>query len=408
MNEQRNPSVEILSPAGDMERLLAAVNFGAHAVYLAGKEFGMRAAPGNFDAEGLKRAIDYAHRHNVKVYLTCNTLPRNDELSRLPPFLRIAAELSVDAFIVTDIGVLQLCKKEAPKVPVHISTQAGVVNYAAAQAFYELGASRVVLARELSLMEIAEIRQKTDKNLELEAFVHGSMCVSFSGRCLISKYLTGRDANRGDCAQPCRWKYTLMEESREGEYFPVIEDDEGAYFFNSRDLCMIEHIPELLKAGITSLKIEGRAKSAYYVAVVTNAYRHALDEALRCGESYVASPWIVEELHKISHREYNTGFFFGHEPGQTYHNGGYIRDWEVAAVCEGMRDGMAIISQRNRFFKGDTLDVLPPGGKPYEITVEALFDEYQNPVESAPHATQRLLLPVNAPMAPHSLLRRKR
>ena len=408
MNEINSSRMEILSPAGDKERFFSAVDFGAHAVYLAGKEFGMRSAPGNFDEIELHNAVLHAHQKNVKVYLTCNTLPRNESFSRLPSFLKMAAEAGVDAFIITDMGVLQLAKRVAPKVPVHISTQAGIVNFAAAQAFYEMGAQRVVLARELSLNEISEIRQKTDRNLELEAFVHGSMCVSFSGRCLISNYLTGRDANRGDCAQPCRWKYTLLEENRPGEYFPVVEDDGGTYFFNSRDLCMIEHIPALMKAGVTSLKIEGRAKSAYYVAVVTNAYRHALEGYLKQGDPYTPEPWIIDELSKISHRAYHTGFFFGDEPGQTYDNGGYIREWEVAAVCEGEQDGMALISQRNRFFKGDTLDVLPPGGKPYEITVHDLFDEYKNPVESAPHATQHLLLPVEISMKKGSLLRKRR
>ena len=294
---------EILAPAGDMERLQAAVSFGADAVYLAGQEFGMRTSPNNFTQEELVKAVNLAHENNVKVYLTCNTLPRNDEIDRLPEFIQSVANAGVDAFIVADVGVLQLIKKYAPNVDVHISTQAGVVNYLTARTFYELGANRVVLARELTLDDIAEIRAKTDKNLELEVFVHGSMCVSFSGRCLLSSYLTGRDANRGDCAQPCRWKYNLVEENRPGQFFPVFEENGGTYFLNSRDLCMINHIPEVVKAGATSLKIEGRAKSAYYVAVTTNAYRHALDLFL---ENNPLELWISEELEKISHREYNS------------------------------------------------------------------------------------------------------
>ena len=326
----------------------------------------------------------------------------------MPAFLESSADAGVDAFIVCDIGVFEMARRYAPKVDIHVSTQAGIVNYSTARVFQEMGASRVVLARELSLEEIAEIRAKTDPSLEIEAFVHGSMCVSFSGRCLISNYLTGRDANRGDCTQPCRWKYHLMEESRPGQYFPVMENDKGTYFFNSRDLCMIEHIPELIKAGITSLKIEGRAKSAYYVAVTTNAYRHALDDYIRMGEEYQLQPWIREEVNKISHREYNTGFFFGSQPGQIYGNGGYIRDYEVVAVCEDYKDGIARLSQRNRFFKGDTLDVLEPGGVPFVITVDEMYDAYHEPVESAPHATQTLYVPVSRPIAKGALLRKAR
>lgn len=396
---------EILVPAGDMERLQAAVSFGADAVYLAGQEFGMRTSPNNFTQEELVKAVKLAHGKNVKVYLTCNTLPRNDEIDRLPEFIQSVANAGVDAFIVADVGVLQLVKKYAPNVDVHISTQAGVVNYLTARTFYELGANRVVLARELTLDDIAEIRAKTDKNLELEVFVHGSMCVSFSGRCLLSSYLTGRDANRGDCAQPCRWKYNLVEENRPGQFFPVFEENGGTYFLNSRDLCMINHIPEVVKAGATSLKIEGRAKSAYYVAVTTNAYRHALDLFL---ENKPFELWISEELEKISHREYNTGFFFGSEPGQIYSNGGYIRNYDVVAVCDGYKNGVMEISQRNKFFKGDTLDVLEPGGKPFNLNIEKIFDEWGNEVESTPHAMQKLFIPTEKKVLPGAYLRKER
>ncbi len=394
MNENKDiKPAEILSPAGDMERLFAAVNYGADAVYLAGKEFGMRASPANFDMENLKKAAEICHEKNKKIYLTCNTLPRNNEIERIPEFLKQAAEAGVDAFIIADLGVLDTAKRVAPNVDVHISTQTGVVNYETARSLYNMGASRVVLARELSLEEIATIRAKTNPNLEIETFVHGAMCMSYSGRCLISQYMTGRDANRGDCAQPCRWKYSLMEEKRKGEYFPVVEQENGTYFFNSKDLCMIEHIPELLKAGVTSLKIEGRAKSAYYVAVVTNAYKQALLNYYKMGENFKLEPWIREEVYKISHRKYSTGFYFGGEPGQIYDNGGYVKDYEVVAVCENYQDGMIEISQRNKFLKGDELEVLMPGKKPFKFTAEKIIDEKGNEMESAPHAMQKLFIP---------------
>ena len=394
MNENKDTKpAEVLSPAGDMERLLAAVNYGADAVYLAGKEFGMRASPANFDMESLKKAAEICHERNKKIYLTCNTLPRNNEIERIPEFLKQAAEAGVDAFIIADLGVLDIAKKVAPNVDVHISTQTGVVNYETARSLYNMGASRVVLARELSLEEIATIRAKTNPNLEIETFVHGAMCMSYSGRCLISQYMTGRDANRGDCAQPCRWKYSLMEEKRKGEYFPVVEQENGTYFFNSKDLCMIEHIPELLKAGVTSLKIEGRAKSAYYVAVVTNAYKQALSNYYKMGENFELEPWIKEEVYKISHRKYSTGFYFGGEPGQIYDNGGYVKDFEVVAVCENYKNGMIEISQRNKFLKGDELEVLMPGKKPFKFKVQKILDEKGNEMESAPHAMQKLFIP---------------
>lgn len=399
--------IELLSPAGDMERLRSAIDFGADAVYLAGQEFGMRTASANFDAEGLAQAVKLAHENQVKVHLTCNTLPHSDEFARLPQFLQTAQEIGIDAFIIADIGVFQLAKKYAPNVSVHISTQAGVVNYATANAFYEMGASRVVLARELNLDEIAEIRAKVPRELELEAFVHGAMCVSFSGRCLLSSYLTHRDANRGDCAQPCRWEYSLMESKRPGQYMPVFEDKSGTYILNSKDMCMVEHIPELIKAGVSSLKIEGRAKSAYYVSVTTNAYRHAIDEYFSHPDRPL-SPWIAEELSKISHREYSTGFYFGEEPGQVYSNGGYVREYDVVAVCEGYENGVAKLSQRNRFFKGDTVDILEAGKEPYTVTLNDIFDENLNPIDAAPHATMTVLAKCEKPIARGALLRRAR
>ncbi|MGN1468331.1 MAG: U32 family peptidase [Ruminococcus sp.] len=399
---------EVLAPAGDMECLNSAVKFGADAVFLAGNEFGMRTASKNFDNSDLKKAVELAHSNNVKVYVTCNTLPRNSELSRLPEFLSYGQQCGVDAYIIADMGVLELAKKYAPNVDVHISTQAGIVNYASANAFYNLGAKRVVLARELPLEEIAEIRAKIPGDLEIECFVHGAMCVSFSGRCLISSYMTGRDANRGDCAQPCRWKYHLYEENRQGQYFPVEETDKGTYLYNSRDLCMIEHIPELVKAGISSFKIEGRAKSAYYVSVTTNAYRHAVLDYMKEQENFSLKPWIKEELDKISHREYNTGFYFGHEPGQVTGNGGYIRHYDVVAVCEKEQDLTCEITQRNKFSVGDELDVLPPSGIPFITKCTGLKDIYGNDRENAPHAMERLFLKTDKPIPASSVIRCKR
>jgi putative protease len=401
-------NTELLSPAGDFECFQSALKFGADAIYLAGEEYGMRTSSANFDHDTLKKAVSLAHEKGVAVYVTCNTTPRSKEMETLPCFLESAADCGVDAFIVADLGVFSLAKKYAPNVEIHMSTQTGIVNYYTANVLHDMGAKRVVLARELSLDEIADIRAKTPKELELEAFVHGSMCVSFSGRCLISSYMTGRDANRGDCAQPCRWKYHLYEQNREGQYFPIEENENGTYLYNSRDLCMIEHIPELIKAGVYSLKIEGRAKSAYYVSVTTNAYRHAIDDYYAEGENYTLKPWIRDELDKVSHREYNTGFFFGGEPGQVTSNGGYIRNYEVVAVCEDYADGKASLTQRNKFYAGDELDVLPPSGIPFYAKAEKLFDEWGNEIESAPHAMQKLTMITNVEIPKGSVLRKKR
>ncbi len=404
---RRGPGLELLAPAGDPERLEAALRFGADAVYLAGQEFGMRAAPENFTPLELELAVEQAHRQGVKVYLTCNTLPRNDELERLPEFLQHAQHIGVDALIVADLGVLALAKRHAPKVDIHMSTQTGVVNYAAANALYELGAKRVVVARELPLDDIGELRSRVPAELEIEAFVHGAMCVSFSGRCLLSAYLNERDANRGDCSQPCRWEYALVEKKRPGQYLDIAEDRHGAYILNSRDLCMIEHIPELAEAGVSSLKIEGRAKSAYYVAVTTHAYRAAIDH-------YYHSPrqplpqWISEEVHKISHREYSTGFYFGREPGQVYEDGGYVREYDVVAVCEDWRDGVVTLSQRNKFLRGDTLDVLEAGQAPYLVTLDELYNSSGEAIDAAPHATMTVTAPCARPIGKGAVLRKAR
>lgn len=399
---------EILSPAGDMECLNSAIKFGADAVFLAGSQFGMRTASKNFDRDDLKAAAELVHKENKKIYVTCNTLPRNNQLDFLPDFLAYGQECGIDAYIIADIGVLELAKKYAPRVDLHISTQAGIVNYATANAFYNMGAKRVVLARELSFDEIAEIRSRIPSDLEIECFVHGAMCVSFSGRCLISSYMTDRDANCGDCAQPCRWKYHLYEENRQGQYFPVEETDEGTFLYNSRDLCMIDHIPQLVKSGISSFKIEGRAKSAYYTAVTTNAYRHALQDYMNEGENYTLKTWIKEELDKISHREYNTGFYLGHEPGQVTDNGGYIRHYDVVAVCENSKETECEITQRNKFFVGDELDVLPPDGIPFLTKCLSLKDVHGHSRENAPHAMERLFMTTDKPIPKSSVIRRKK
>ncbi len=396
---------ELLAPAGDMECLQAALRYGADAVYLSGKNFGMRSSPANFGTEELQQAVQQAHARGVRVYVTCNIIPHSHELEPLSAFIKEAAVAGVDAFIIADVGVLRLAKKYAPQVDVHISTQAGVANYAAARMFYELGASRVVLARELALEEISQLRAKTPPALEIEAFVHGAMCMSFSGRCLLSNYMVGRDANHGDCAQPCRWRYALMEEKRPGQYFPILEDERGSYILNSRDLCMVGHIPELLQAGVTSLKIEGRAKAAYYTAVVTNAYRAALDAAL-CGEALPC--WVEDEVEKVSHRAYHTGFYMGDEPGQETETGGYIRDWEVAAVCVGHCADSAVLLQRNRFFKGETLEVLEPGRPPFSLVAEHMTDIDGNPLESVCHAAMTVLLHTDAELKEGAYLRRRR
>ncbi len=392
-----------------MDCLKAALSFGADAVFLAGKSFGMRSSPRNFDADELKKACAMAHAKGKKIHLTCNILPRNNELRTLPAFLIMAQDSGVDALIIADLGVFEAAKRYAPRVARHISTQAGVTNYAAANVLYNMGASRVVMAREIPLDEIAELRAKTPKKLEIECFVHGAMCVSFSGRCLISSYMTGRDANHGDCAQPCRWKYQLFEETRDGQYFPVEETGRGTFLYNSRDLCMIEHIPELIKAGVSSFKIEGRAKSSYYTAVTTNAYRKAVDQYWEDGDPFELHPWIREELEKISHREYNTGFYFGSEPGQVTGDGGYIRHYDNVAVCECSVDGYtSVISQRNKFWVGDTLDVLPPSGIPFEITCISLTNEAGESVDSAPHPTERLTMLADRAVPAGSVIRKKR
>lgn len=407
MKELRKTKPELLSPAGDMERLIAAVTYGADAVYLAGKSFGMRAAPANFDEEGLRQAVEYCHERGVKVYVTCNTLPRNDELAELPDFLRHCEQIGVDAFIISDLGVLSMAKEYAPKVERHISTQTGIVNYAAAKACYDLGASRVVLARELPLNEIRGIYENLPDDCEIETFVHGAMCVSFSGRCLLSNYMTDRDANRGQCAQPCRWEYYLTEKQRPEQHFTIVQEEKGAYILNSNDMCMIDHIPELMQAGIASLKIEGRAKSNYYVASVTAAYRRAIDFVWdNPGQPLPES--IRNEVEKISHRPYSHGFYFGGEPGQTPDRSHYTRNYELCAICVGRRGEYLELKQRNRFFKGDVADILQPSTQAFTAPLTEIFNEDFEPIESAPHAEMTVFWKTDADIEPGAFLRIKK
>ncbi|MBE6758305.1 MAG: U32 family peptidase [Ruminococcaceae bacterium] len=369
--------------------------------------FGMRTAPQNFDETALAAAVQKAHQKGAAVYLTCNILPRNEEIAQLPRYFEAAAAAGVDALIVADMGVIGMAKRYAPDLPLHISTQFGVVNYATARELYDIGASRVVLARELSLAEIAEIRAKTPSALELECFVHGAMCMSYSGRCLISNYLAGRDANHGDCAQPCRWRYEVIEPSAPDARYTVEETKNGSFIFNANDLNMIEHIPDLYHAGVTSFKIEGRAKAAYYAAVTTNAYRVATDGFIASGYAadYRPDEWVIRELQKVSHRPYTTGFYFG-MPTQNLAYGGYVREYQVAAVAVDWADGILTVSQRNRFVQGDTLEVLEAGKPPFTLSVTALFDGEGTAIEAAPHPTMLCRIPCDRPVEAGSLLRR--
>ena len=394
--------LELLCPAGDMERLKMAVLYGADSVYLAGTDFGMRSFAGNFTPEELPVAVKFAHDHGVSVHVTVNTMPRNDEIAQLPPYLERLQDAGVDALIVADMGAFSLAGKYAPKCARHISTQQSVANYECAKAWYDLGATRVVLARELSLEEIRTVRENTPKELEIETFGHGAMCVSYSGRCLLSNYMTGRDSNRGACAQPCRYSYALVEEKRPGEYFPVYEDEKGTYILNSRDMCMIDHLKELQEAGVDCIKIEGRAKSAYYAAIVTGAYRHCVDDV---AAGRPVDPVWRDEVEHVSHRIYSTGFYYGF-PGQYTENSRYIREWQVCAIVESCdENGLAVCSLRNKFRTGDTLEVVGPDTRPFAFTVPVMADSEGNALEEprTPQMTFTVQLPKAVP--PYSILR---
>ena len=395
--------LELLSPAGDMERLKMAVLYGADAVYLAGTAFGMRAFAGNFTPEELPQAVKFAHDHGVKAHVTVNIMPRNDEVVHLPAYLEQLDDAGVDALIVADLGAFTMAGKYAPHCERHISTQQSIANYECAQAWFDLGASRVVLARELNLEEIRTIRQKVDPRLEIETFGHGAMCVSYSGRCLLSNYMTGRDSNRGACAQPCRYQYALMEEKRPGEYFPVFEDEKGTYILNSRDMCTIDHLKDLMDAGIDCIKIEGRAKSAYYAAIVTGAYRHVIDDIYAGRE--IDKVWR-DEVDHVSHRVYSTGFYYG-EPGQYVHNSRYIREWQIVAKVESCdENGVALCSLNNKFRAGDVLEVVGPDLRPFTITAGDMFTQEGEPLEEprTPQMKFTMQLPKSVPAL--SMIRR--
>ena len=395
--------LELLSPAGDMERLKMSVLYGADAVYLAGTSFGMRSFAGNFTPEELPVAVKYAHDHGVKVHVTVNTMPRNDEVIVLPAYLEQLDAAGVDALIVADLGAFMLAGKYAPRCERHISTQQSVANYECATSWYDLGAKRVVLARELSLSEIITIREKCPEALEIETFGHGAMCVSYSGRCLLSNYMTGRDSNRGACAQPCRYQYALMEEKRPGEYFPVYEDEKGTYILNSRDMCTIDHLKELMDAGIDCIKIEGRAKSAYYAAIVTGAYRHVIDD-IRAGRPI--DPVWRDEVDHVSHRIYSTGFYFG-EPGQYVENSRYIREWQIVAKVESCdENGLAVCSLNNKFRRGDVLEVVGPDLRPFTITAGEMHDLEGTPLEEPRTPQMKFTMQLPQAVPAHSMIRR--
>ena len=395
--------LELLSPAGDMERLEMAVAYGADAVYFAGTSFGMRSFAGNFSPEELPKAVRYAHDHGVRCHVTVNTMPRNDEIVRLPEYLEQLDDAGVDALIVADLGAFTLAGKYAPHCERHISTQQSIANYVCAQAWFDLGAKRVVLARECSLEEIRAIRQKVDPALEIETFGHGAMCVSYSGRCLLSNYMTGRDSNRGACAQPCRYQYALMEEKRPGEYFPVFEDEKGTYILNSRDMCMIDHLNDLMDAGVDCIKIEGRAKSAYYAAIVTGAYRHCIDDA---ADGRELDPIWRDEVDHISHRIYSTGFYYG-EPGQYVASSRYIREWQIVAKVESCdANGLAVCRLNNKVRAGDALEVVGPDVRPFPITAPIMADLEGNPVEEPRTPQMKFTIQLPKTVPPMSMLRR--
>ena len=395
--------LELLSPAGDMERLKMSVLYGADAVYLAGTSFGMRSFAGNFTPEELPLAVKYAHEHGVKCHVTVNTMPRNDEVAHLPAYLEQLNDAGVDALILADLGAFTLAGKYAPNCERHISTQQSIANYECAQAWYDLGAKRVVLARECSLKEIEEIRRKTSPELEIETFGHGAMCVSYSGRCLLSNYMTGRDSNRGACAQPCRYQYALVEEKRPGEYFPVYEDEKGTYILNSRDMCMIDHLQDLMDVGVDCIKIEGRAKSAYYAAIVTGAYRHVLDD-LYAGRP--VDPVWRDEVDRVSHRLYSTGFYYG-QPGQYTENSRYIREWQIVAKVDSCdENGIALCSLNNKFRARDELEVVGPDLRPFPIVAENMHDLEGNPLEEPRTPQMQFTMQLPKAVPAHSMIRR--
>lgn len=400
---------ELLIPASNLEVLKTAVVFGADAVYIGGEAFGLRAKAKNFTIEEMAEGIAFAHANNVKVYVTANILAHNDDLAGAREYFGELKKIRPDALIISDPGMFTIAKQVCPEIDIHISTQANNTNYMTYQFWYEQGATRVVSARELSLREIKEIREHIPEDMEIESFVHGAMCISYSGRCLLSNYFTGRDANQGACTHPCRWKYAVVEEKRPGEYLPVYENERGTYIFNSKDLCMIEHIPELLDAGIDSLKIEGRMKTALYVATVARTYRKALDDYAESEEKYRSNmDWYREEISKCTYRQFTTGFYFGKpdENTQIYDNNTYINEYIYLGIVGAIDErGFARIEQRNKFCKGDVIEIMKPDGSNVATTVNALYDEEGNEVESAPHPQQVLYLDLSVKPDEYDILR---
>lgn len=406
----KNKNIELLAPAGDLTKLKMAILYGADAVYIGGEAFGLRTASKNFSMEEMAEGIHFAHERGKKVYLTTNIIPHNSDLDGFEEFIDEVVKIGIDAVIVADIGLFTLIHERHPQLDIHISTQANNVNYLSANVWHKMGASRVVLAREMSLDEIAEIRAKTPPELEIEAFVHGAMCISYSGRCLLSNYLTKRDANKGECAQPCRWNYALVEEKRPGEYIHVGEDEKGSFFFNSKDLCMIDHIPELVNSGIMSFKIEGRVKSEYYVATIVKAYRTEIDRYLSDPENYRFDPESLNEVLKVSHRPYTHGFYFGKTDAnsQVYETSSYIRDYDIVGFIldYDVASGIATVEQRNKFSVGDTVEIIQPTGKYFSQKVEWLKNADGESITSTPHAQMRFTMKTDMPVVANSMIRK--
>ena len=399
---------ELLAPAGNMEKLKMALLYGADAVYLGGKAFGLRAFGGNFTNEELQEAVDFAHKLGKKIYVTVNIFPHNSDIAKLPAYLTFLNEIKVDAILVADLGVFTLAKEYAPDVELHISTQANNTNWAAVNAWGELGASRVVLAREMSLEEIKEIREKC--SVELEMFVHGAMCISYSGRCLMSNYLTGRDANRGSCAQPCRWNYALVEEKRPGQYFPVLEDERGTYIFNSKDMCLLPYLPDVIASGVDSLKIEGRMKSVHYAASVVKAYREAIDSYFAAPEQFEVKKEWVEELDKVSHRAYTTGFYYGRptEKDQIYGTSSYTQtsDFVGLVLDYDEKTGFATVEQRNNMKVGQKIEIFQPHLAGYRQILQEMYNDEGEAIQVAPHPQQIVKIRMDKPVEPYGILRR--
>ncbi|HHW49612.1 MAG TPA: U32 family peptidase [Clostridiaceae bacterium] len=403
--------VELLAPAGNLEKLKMAVIYGADAVYLGGEEYGLRAYADNFTPDTLKEGIEFAHSRGKKVYLTMNIIPHNDDLTGMSDYVKFAEEAGVDAIILSDPGVLSIVRETAPDMEIHISTQANNTNWRSAKFWHEHGAKRIILARELSLKEIKEIRENVPEGLQLEIFIHGAMCISYSGRCLLSNYMAGRDSNRGLCAHPCRWKYHLVEEKRPGEYMPVFENERGTFIFNSKDLCMIEYIPEVLGTGVESLKIEGRMKSSYYVATVVRAYRQALDSYYSNPEGYRFNPEWLEEVSKVSHREFTTGFYFNKPTGkdQIYHTSSYIREYDFVGLVTAYdrNTGIATVEQRNRMFVGDEIEVVRPNGGYFKQVIREMKNIDGENIEVAPHPQMTVFMPMDQEVEEYTMLRRE-